>query len=299
VWLDGRIVPRDAARVSVLAHSLHYGTAVFDGCRFYATDDGRSAVFRLPEHIARFLRGMRALYMTPPFTAEELVAASRQVVAASGMASGSLRQLAFYGDGETGLAADNPVAIAIMAWPSSLAPARPLRLRIAGFGHGAGWLPGTKLSGQYARAFLARREAEQTGVDDALFLGPDGTIAEATTAAVFAVQGGVLTTPPASAPILDSITRASILVLAAEAGIPAVEAPIRRDALLGADEVFLAASALEVRAVEAVEGRPYPAPGPMTTRLQGLYHDVVRGRDPRHHGWLDLVEPTSRRSDER
>ncbi|MDC0723720.1 aminotransferase class IV [Nannocystis bainbridge] len=290
VWLDGQLVPADAARFGLLTHSLHYGTAVFDGGRHYRLADGGVGVFRLDDHVRRFLASAAALWMPLPWTALQLRDATLAVVRASGRGDGYVRQLAFYGDARIGLGARNPVHVAVMAWDPSGSPGAHVRVRIASIGHGAGWIPTAKHAGHYGRAFLALREAEASGHDDALFLGDDGTVVEATGANLFLVRDGRLVTPPDHQPLLPGFTRATVLALAADLGIPVLEAPVPRHHLFAADEVFLANSAAELRPVVLVEGRPLPAPGPVTAQLVARYHAVVRGEDPRHRSWIARVE---------
>jgi branched-chain amino acid aminotransferase len=285
VWLDGKIVAGADAQVSVFSHALHYGTAVFDGCRFYRTADGSRAIFRLRDHLRRFLLGARLLYMDPPWSLDELYEGCLEVVRACDADDGYLRQIFFYGDGPMGVGASTPVRTALMTWRKSVAPMPVLKVRVASFGHGQGWIPATKLAGGYARSFLARREAERTGCDESLFLGQDGTVAEAAAATVFAVRDGRLVTPPLSEPLLPGITRTTLLDLARDRGIVAEEQPIRRDQLLAADEVFLASSGGEVQAVGEFEGIRYAAPGTITKCLAEAYLRAVRGEDERHVAW--------------
>ena len=289
LWVDGHWRPVAAAAVGAFTHSLHYGTAVLDGCRFHRAGSGRIVVFRLADHIRRFLLGTRAMFMVLPFGPEELLAACVALVARSAAHEGYLRMLAWYGDDAIGIGAQSRAHVALLSWQPAPAADAPVRLRVAGFGHDARWLPGVKLAGQYARSFLARREAGLTGCDDAVFLGPDGTVAEATGANVMVVHEGHLRTPPSSAPILPGITRDTVLTLARERGIRATEAPLRRDELLTADEILLTNSSLGITPLGSFEGRPLAAPGPMTLALARAYHDAVHGDDPRHLDWLTEI----------
>jgi branched-chain amino acid aminotransferase len=275
--------------VGLLTHSLHYGTAVLDGCRFRRLRSGRRAAFRLADHVGRFLASMRAMFMDTEHDEAELLAACVGTIARAGADEGYLRLLAWYGDEAIGIGAHNRTRVAVLAWRPPAAAVAPVRLRVAGFGHDARWLPGAKLAGQYARSFLARREAERTGCDDALFLGPDGTVAEATGATLFVAHGSQLRTPAASAPILHGITRDTLLVLARELGLEAREAAVRRDELLGASEAFLANSAQGVTPVGAIEGHSLPAPGPVTRALATAYQAVVTGEDAAHGAWLTEI----------
>jgi branched-chain amino acid aminotransferase len=284
-WVDGALVADPT--VGLGCHALHYGTAVMDGTRFYRQDGGGKALFRLRDHLERFLRGAGALGFELRWTVADLAEATRQVVARSGLEDGYVRQLAFAGEGTMGLGAVNPVRVAIMAWEPA-ARAGPLRLRASAHGP-RGPLPEAKLTGPYLRSYLARREAIALGADDAVFLAADGTIAEATAAAVFAVRGGELHTPGADAPALESITGATTIDLAAELGVGCRRQPLRLELLLGADEVFLASSAGELRPVGELEDRRFEAPGPITAALRRRFAEVVRGRHPRHLGWLEAV----------
>lgn len=289
IWLDGSWVPSGEAWVGLFTHSLHYGTAVFDGCRFRRVRSGRLAAFRLADHVRRFLASMHAMFMDTEHDEATLVGACLGTIARAAADEGYLRLLAWYGDEAIGIGAHNATRVAVLAWrPPAPAPA-PVRLRVAGFGHDARWLPGAKLAGQYARSFLARRQAERTGCDDAVFLGPEGTVAEATGANVFVAHGTCLRTPAAAAPILHGITRDTLLVLARELGITASEAVVRRDELCGASEAFLANSAQGVTPVGAIEGHGLAAPGPLTRALAAAYQGAVTGESEAHHAWLTEV----------
>lgn len=289
LWLDGAWVPAGEARVGIFTHALHYGTAVLDGCRWRRSASGRRVVFRLGDHVGRFLASARAMFMALPLREAELIDACVETIARTGAEEGYLRMLAWYGDDAIGIGARNPTRVALMSWRPSPGPAAPVRLRVAGFGHDARWLPGAKLAGQYARSFLARREAERTGCDDAVFLGPDGLVAEATGANVLMVRDGQLYTPPASAPILRGITRDTVLELARALGVPAHEVALRRDDLLAADELVLANSSLGLTPVGSIEGRPVVAPGPITRALTEAYRAAVTGDDARHTRWLTEI----------
>lgn len=289
LWLDGSWVPSGDASLGLFTHSLHYGTAVFDGCRFRRVAGGGVAVFRLVDHVRRFIASTRAMFMEIEQDEAALVEACVATIARNGAAEGYLRLLAWYGDEAIGIGARNPTHVALLSWRPPSPAGAPLRLRIAGFGHDARWLPGAKLAGQYARSFLARREAERTGCDDALFLAPDGTVAEATGANVLVVSGRHVRTPPASAPLLLGITRDTLLVLARELGLAVTEIAVRRDELLMASEILLANSAQGVTPVGSIEGHPLRAPGPVTLELTAAYHAVVHGEDARHRDWLTEV----------
>ena len=117
IWMDGQLVDWDAANVHVLTHTLHYGLGVFEGIRCYATDDGRSAIFRLEDHTKRLFDSARINLMEIPFSEDEINAAIRETMRANSLTEGYIRPIAFIGDGAMGLhPGDNPVRLAIIAW---------------------------------------------------------------------------------------------------------------------------------------------------------------------------------------
>ncbi len=289
LWLDGRLIPSRAARVGLFTHALHYGTAVFDGCRFRRTTGGTLAVFRLEDHLRRFLTSARLMLMEVPYTQPELRQACLELITRNKEDEGYLRMLAWYGDDAIGIGATNRTRIAVLSWRPPAPLEAPARLRIAGLGHGASWLPTAKLAGQYARAFLARRRGRCSAPDDALFLDGDGFVTEATGANVFVVHGDRVVTPPRHAAILRGMTRDTLLTLMREAGYTAEEIPLRRDDLLTADEILLANSSQGITPVGSIEGRALAAPGPVTRDLRARYLAAVSGEDPAHRSWLTVV----------
>lgn len=284
VWLDGALAKTD--QISIFSHALHYGTAVFDGSRFYPSKRG-IAIFRLVDHVNRLFAGAGELGMTVPFDRDVICAASREVVRALGASEGYVRQMVLYGDGEMGLTAKNPVRVAVMAWAKPAPQNAPIRLRFADWQR-EGALSHVKLAGSYALAFAAQRRAQAAGFDDALFLTGSGEVTEATAANVFIVRDGELATPSLGAPLLAGITRATLLELAAEDGLRARECRLTRDDLGSAEEIFLCSSAGEIRPVGMLESRSF-AGWPITERLIALYRAAVRGALPTHRGWIDPV----------
>jgi branched-chain amino acid aminotransferase len=289
-WLDGKLT--SDLDVSIFSHSLHYGTAVFEGIRYYQTVDGRRATFRASDHLARFARGLDRLSMEPPVSADELRRAMWQVIEKNGHPEGSLRPLAFFGSAGRGVGALNPVRIAVLAYrpaaPGAV-PAQPLKLVTSARAAEEGWPCQLKLTGMYVLRFVARREALRRGCDDGLFLDRDGNVAEAVTANVFAVRSGSLATPPLCGPLVPGITRSTVLALADVLGIAAHQRPIEHAELLAADEIFLTSTVGGVQAVASIDGTALRAPGPVTTRLAESYRAVVRGGDERFASWLDYA----------
>ncbi|MBM4384374.1 MAG: branched-chain amino acid transaminase [Deltaproteobacteria bacterium] len=298
IWLDGRMVNWDDAKVHVLTHTLHYGLGVFEGIRCYRTDDGRSAVFRLPEHVRRLYESAHINMLEIPFTREAVTGAICETLRANKLAEGYIRPLVFVGDGVMGInPADNQIRVAVITWAwgkylGEEGMERGIKARISSFQRhyvNAKMTKG-KTCGDYVNSILAKREALLDGYDEAILLDTSGFLSEATGENVFIVRDGVLKTPPVET-VLDGITRASILQLAREKGIPAQEAMITRDELYIADEVFMTGTAAELTPVREIDHRAIGAGkrGPITKVLQDAFFDVVTGRDRKHESWLTYV----------
>jgi branched-chain amino acid aminotransferase len=298
IWLDGRMVPWDEARVHVLTHTLHYGLGVFEGIRCYRTDDGRSAVFRLPEHVRRLFESAHINLMKMPFSREAVSQAVLDALRENGLAEGYIRPLAFIGDGVMGLnPADNPVRVAVIAWAwgkylGEEGMENGIRCRVSSFTrhHVNAKMQKGKTCGDYVNSILAKREALLDGYDEAILLDATGLVAEASGENLFVVRDGEIKTPPL-ANVLEGITRASVIEIARDKGMTVSEAPITRDELYVADEIFLTGTAAEVTPVREVDHRQIGPGrrGPITKTLQDAFFDVVAGRDRKHERWLTYV----------
>jgi branched-chain amino acid aminotransferase len=298
IWLDGRMVDWDAAKVHVLTHTLHYGLGVFEGIRCYRTADGRSAVFRLPEHVRRLFESAHINLMEMPFSREAMTEAILATLRANHLPEGYIRPLVFIGDGVMGLnPADNAIRVAVVAWPwgkylGEEGMERGIRARISSFQrhYVNSKMTKGKTCGDYVNSILAKREALLDGYDEAILLDTSGFVSEATGENVFIVRDGVLKTPPVET-VLDGITRASILELAREKGIETQESTLTRDELYIADEVFMTGTAAELTPVREVDHRTIGGGkrGPVTKTLQDAFFDVVAGRNAKHQAWLTYV----------
>jgi branched-chain amino acid aminotransferase len=295
IWLDGRFVPWDQAQVHVMTLGLHYGIGAFEGIRAYACTDGRSAIFRLKEHLQRLVGSARILLMEIPFSSEQLEQACAETLKVNRMAQGYLRPLVFMGDGAMGLGAVNAVRVAIMAWDwgsylGDEGVKRGIRAKVSSFtrmGLNSSMLRG-KITGQYVNSVLAKREAKLAGYDEAILLDGQGLVSEATGENLFLVRDGVVFTPPLSSPILEGVTRNSIVQLLRDGGLEVREQTFPRDMLYLADEVFLCGTAAEVTPVREVDDRAVGggAPGPITAHVQESFFKITRGADSRYRGWL-------------
>ncbi len=298
IWLDGALVDWDDAQVHILTHTLHYGLGVFEGIRCYRTDDGRSAVFRLAEHVDRLYESAHINLMEIPFGREELTEAILETLRANHLEEGYIRPLVFIGEGAMGLnPADNPVRVSVIVWPwgkylGEEGMERGIRAKVSTFSRhfvNAKMTKG-KTCGDYVNSILAKREALLDGYDEAILLDTQGLVSEASGENVFVVRRGELRTPPLQT-VLDGITRASIMEIAREKGIPVVETAITRDELYTADEVFLTGTAAEVTPIREIDHRTIGAGrrGPVAKTLQDAFFDAVGGRDPKYAHWLTTV----------
>jgi branched-chain amino acid aminotransferase len=298
VWLDGRLVPWNEATVHVLTHTLHYGLGVFEGIRCYRTEDGRSAVFRQSEHVRRLFDSARINLLEVPFAPEAIDVAIHEVLKANHLAEGYIRPLVFIGDGVMGLnPGSNPIRVAVIAWPwgkylGEEGIERGIRAKVSTFArhHVNAKMTKGKTCGDYVNSILAKREALLDGYDEAILLDTQGFVSEGSGENVFVVRDGAIRTPPLET-VLPGITRASVIELARDKGVPVEEAVITRDELYVADEVFLTGTAAEVTPIREIDHRPIGAGrrGPVTRTLQSAFFDVVAGRDRKYERWLTYL----------
>jgi branched-chain amino acid aminotransferase len=298
IWLDGEFVDWDAARVHVLTHTLHYGLGVFEGIRCYATEDDRSAVFRLPEHVRRLFDSAHINMLDIPFEREVIRAAILDSLRLNHLPQGYIRPLVFLGDGAMGLnPGDNPVRVAIIswAWGSYLGEegmARGIRAKVSSFSrhHLNAKMTKGKTCGDYVNSILAKRDALASGFDEAIMLDTQGLVSEATGENIFLVRDDLIKTPPLHT-VLDGITRATIIELARDKGLVVEETAITRDDLYVADEVFLTGTAAELTPVREIDHRQIGegSRGPVAKLLQTAFFDVVSGKDAKYDRWLSYV----------
>ncbi len=298
IWHDGKLIRWDDAHVHVLSHSMQFGSSVFEGIRCYQTPAG-PAIFRLQDHLQRLMNSCRIYRMDLKYTLDDLLAAACQVVERNGIETCYVRPMVIRGYGAAGMVPfDSPIEVYIPCWPWG-----------EYLGHGAlengvdagvsSWhrvAPNTipaaaKMAGNYLSGQLVKMEALGNGFDEGIALGPSGMLSEGSGQNVFVVQGGTLYTPPIDGTLLTGITRATILTLARDAGIPTAEQPLAREMLYLADEVFLTGTASEVTPVRSVDRIKVGSgkPGPITRQLQREYLDIAAGAQEDRHGWLTNV----------
>ena len=299
IWMSGQLVRWDDAQVHVLTHTLHYGLGVFEGIRCYRRTDGRSAVFRLKEHVQRLFDSAHVADMPLRWTPAEVEAACLDTIRANRLDECYIRPLAYLAAGSMGLfPAQNPVELCISVWRwgtylGDEGIKNGIRAKISSFTR-----PGvntvmtkSKIVGNYVNSILAKREVVGAGFDEAILLDPQGYVAEASGENVFLVKGGALVTPPLGASILGGITRHTVISFCRELGIEVAERMVARDELYVADEVFLTGTAAEVTPVREIDARKIGAGtrGPITKQLQDRFFQLVRGPEEPHPEWLSYV----------
>jgi len=301
IWLDGELVDWDQARVHVLTHSLHYGSGVFEGIRAYPTNSG-VGVFRLTDHIRRLLASAKVFMIDVPYSLEELVAATKKVVAVNALDDGCyIRPIVFLGYGEMGLnPLPCPTQVAIAGWPwgtylGDEGVKNGVRVKISSWQrHDPNAVPtAAKGTGMYVNSSLAKVEALKAGYDEAVLLAPDGRVSECTGENIFVIKGNKLVTPPLSeSGALKGITQDSVMTIAQDLGYEvAFDGLVRTDLYL-ADEAFLSGTAAEVVPIREVDDRQVGEgrPGPITKQIQQTYFAAVRGEVDRYKDWVEHVE---------
>jgi len=302
IWMDGKLVPWDDAHVHILTHTLHYGLGAFEGIRAYQRADGRTAIFRLTEHVNRLFDSCKICTIDVPYTREQIAQACVDVVRASKLPAAYLRPIVFLGYGALGLGSrENPVVTAVAAykWGAYLGEEglrRGIRAKVSSYvrGHVNSNMAKGKICGQYVNSILAKREALKAGYDEAIMLDASGLVSEASGENLFIVRRGVIKTAPTSSAILEGVTRDSMIRIARDLGLEVREESFARDELWCADEVFLTGTAAECTPVREIDDRSIGAGecGPVTRRLQDAFFDTVKGKPgdkPRYPEWLTLV----------
>jgi len=276
IWFNGKLIPWRQARVHMLTHALHYGSAVFEGEQVYGGE-----VFKLTRHSQRLLDSGDVLGFDIPYNVKELDAATQEVVAANHIGNGYVRPLAWRGSEKISVSApDSSIHVAIAAW-DTLPPYRD-ESRLQGIRMCTSkWVrpapnvaPFTaKASGLYVTSTLAKHAAEANGYDDALMLDFRGQVAEATLANIFLVMDGELHTPIPDC-FLNGITRQTVIELARDAGITVVERAIMPTEFKHASEVFVTGTAAEIQPVKAIDDYQFQC-GATTSNIMRAYDGLI------------------------
>lgn len=298
-YFQGKVVPLEEARVSIMTHAFNYGTGCFEGIRAYWNEEQRQLyVFRMRDHYERMLDSCKILRITPKLSVDELEAITLDVLRRNGDREDVYIRPIFY-KSELAIGvrlhqlADDFVLFSVPFGPY-IDVEKPIRCRVSSWRHvNDNMIPmRAKVCGSYVNAALAKSEAVEDGYDEAIFLTVDGHVSEGSAENLFIVRKGKLITTPVYEDILEGITRATIIQLAREyLDVTVEERPIDRTELYVADEVFLVGTGAQVSAVGEIDRRRVGNGeiGPITQRIQKLYFDVVKGRVPALRHWLTPV----------
>jgi branched-chain amino acid aminotransferase len=298
IWMDGKLVPWDDAKIHILTHGFHYGMAVFEGIRAFSTPDG-TAIFRLDEHVERFLNSAKIYRMDMGYSAKELTRACVDLVRANPAKECYIRPIAYTGYGEMGI---NPltskvsVGIASWEWGAYLgadSASKGVRAMISSWTRiDSRSMPvQAKCTANYANSALAKMEALAGGYDEAILLNTEGMVAEGPGENIFRVKDGVLSTPPASSGILRGITRDTVIQFASDLKLRFYRNDATKEELYTSDEVFFSGTAAGIAKVREIDGRRIGYDGtPIIDKMVKLYDGAVHGKLKRYSKWLTPVK---------
>ncbi|MCK4636387.1 MAG: branched-chain amino acid transaminase [Methanomicrobia archaeon] len=288
IWMDGKFINWDDAKVHVLTHALHYGSSIFEGIRCYNTNKG-PAVFRLEEHVKRFFESCKIYRMELSYAEKEIKEAILNTIRINRLKNCYIRPLAFRGYGEMGLnPLNSPVYVMIAAWEwgrylGEDALEKGIRVKTSSWNRMA---PNTfpflaKAGGNYLNSQLAKMEAVLDGYDEAVMLDIDGYVAEGSGENIFLIKDRVLYTPPVYSAILKGITRDFVIKTAREMRYSVREERIPREMLYTVDEIFLVGTAAEITPIKEIDHYPLKE-NKITKKIQDKFFKVIEECDPKY-----------------
>jgi branched-chain amino acid aminotransferase len=299
IWMNGKFVAWDDAKVHVLSHTLHYGNGVIEGTKAYKTQKGY-AIFRLNDHTKRLKESAKITLMDIPYSVEELNKAQVELIAKNEFTGDNvyIRPFAFLGYGVMGVYHKHaPVETAVAAWEwgaylGEEGMKKGIKLKIVSMTRPANTsnMGKAKAVANYLNSQMAKYEAIDCGYEEALLLDDQGYVAEASGASFFMLKNGVLITPP-NDNSLESITQKTVIEIATDMGIKVERRRISREDVYTADEAFLTGTAAEITPVRHVDGRDIGcgSRGEMTEKLQSAYFDIVFGRNKKYEHYLTYI----------
>ena len=298
IWIDGFLYENQNAKIHILTHSLHYGTAVFEGIRCYKTQKGL-AIFRLEDHLQRLFKSAKIYFMNIEYSMKELEDAIINTIKKNGLDECYIRPLVYFGHGKMGVYPLNnkvSVSIAVWKWDEYIKKENDeqgIRLMVSGWMRidGRTMPVHAKATANYANSALARIEAIKSGFDEAILLNTSGKVVEASAENIFIVKNKTLITPPISSGSLEGITRDTVLALAKEDSILTEIRDISKDELYLADEIFLTGTAAEIKSVGEIDNRMIGngKTGTMTKRINVLFEKAIRGNHNYSEKWLIYI----------
>lgn len=298
-FLEGRILPLAEAKLGVMTHALHYGTGCFEGIRGnWNSEAKRMYLFRVKDHYERLSQSCRIMRINLAYSVEELCRLTLELVEKNGCQEDIyIRPLAYKSSQTVGVRLHNledDLLIFVTPFGAYLDVDKGARCCVSSWRRIDDNMipPRAKVSGLYANSALAKTEAWERGFDEAIMLTQNGHVSEGSGENIFLVMRGKLITPPPSDNILVGITRDSVITLAREElGMETVERSIGRTELYVAEECFLTGTAAHVTPVVDIDGRKVGdgKVGELTQKLQRLYFDVVKGKNPKYLNWCTPV----------
>ena len=295
IWMDGRFIKWGEANTHFLTHSLHYGSAVFEGIRCRETPDG-PAVFRLRDHIERLFNSTKLLRIKMPYDVERIIEAVKNTIKENKLKACYIRPLVFYGYGVMGLnPKGSPVHVGIACWPwgtylGEEALEKGVHAKKVGMQRVPGPLNHAKVCGNYYHSTLAKLESMDKGGDEAIMLDTEGNVAEGSGENIFMVKKNMLITPTDRS-VLPGITRRSVMKIAQDKGYFVKEDQFTIEELYEADEAFFTGTAAELTPISFVDDKPLGEGkrGPVTKELQDAFFEIVNGKDEKYKDWLFYV----------
>lgn len=298
IWLDGELVEWDNANVSVMTHTLHYGTGVFEGMRARETEKGTSVQF-LDDHVDRLYRSAEAYNLEIPFNKNVISNAIKEIVKVNKLKSAYIRPLVFFGDGEMGLLPqDIPVRVAIAAWEWGAylgddAGSQGVNVCISDWQRISpkSFKPFAKGVGGYMNSTLAKIDAVKEGFDDAIMLSDNGTVAEGSGQNIFIYKNDQLLTPSIETGALGGITRKMVIEIANYLDIPVVEQDLSPADLIASDEIFFTGTATEIVGIVSVDSNKISdgTVGEVTSKIRTKYLEIVNGQDDNFKNYITLI----------
>lgn len=295
IWIDGFLYENQNAKIHILTHSLHYGTAVFEGIRCYKTQKGL-AIFRLEDHLKRLFESAKIYFMNIEYSKKELEDAIINTIKKNTIDECYIRPLVYFGHGKMGVYPLNnkvSVSIAVWKWDEYIKKEnneQGIRLMVSSWMRidGRTMPVHAKATANYANSALARIEAIKSGFDEAILLNTAGKVVEASAENIFIVKNKTLITPPISSGSLEGITRDTVLALAKEDDILTEIRDISKDELYLADEIFLTGTAAEIKSVGEIDNRMIGngKTGTITKRMKKLFEKATRGNHKYSEKWL-------------
>jgi branched-chain amino acid aminotransferase len=300
IWMNGKFVAWEDAKVHVLTHTIHYGNGVIEGTKAYKTERGY-AIFRLNDHTKRLHESAKMTLIDIPYSVEELNLAQIELVRKNEFTGDNvyLRPFSFLGYGVMGLYhKDAPVETAVAAWEwgaylGEEGMRKGIRLKIVSMTRPANTsnMGKAKATANYLNSQMAKYEAIDCGYDEALLLDDQGYVAEASGASFFMIKDEEIITPP-NDNALASITQKMVIEMATDMGYKVTRRRITREEVYVADEAFLTGTAAEITPIALVDAREIGcgSRGEITAIIQSSYFDIVFGRNKKYEHYLTYVD---------